>query len=656
MTTVRLFRPCSAFLLLAACGVAAQGPVDADADADADLSPRSALDCNAVAVPHVDVAFSGGGAAQTTLISDFVCPPDGNGNLGGGAPVVAKAIRRAVDTRDSDDIIAGVTFVIRSDGPPPVLPRYNPALPRDASYNVSIAAARAAGMAEFQQSRLERQQWLIDRLAETGGKWRNSVALGNLLVADVSVGVVAELIDDGRLAAIGTGSLGGLAAPTIGGPVRSVLSGRQQMRAVHLHDRGYTGEPYRVGVVDGGILDSHDLLAGAMALNEDCTASFAGSCFGADPTDCTSEVDPDEGHGTSVAALVGANDAYGEAFAGVSDAVVDGWKVSEKALSGGGSLRCMIPTSHVALAFENAVLHDEIVNASISTSLTTDAAEVLTLETIANEAHHAGAMVIAGVGNSGSGGGPSTVGAPGSADNVIAVGAVEATNDLADYSGTGPTVDGRIKPDIAAPTDLTTGCASSSGCTRSFDGTSAASPMAAGVAAQLLDIYDKRGGFGVTDAKVTAGRIYATLLAFASPIDGSNAAPDNEQGAGLLQLGDSACSRWRWGTLIAPGTGLSTTTIHLPHGADNVRLAVWWTDLPSSVVDIGHTEVELQLSKGGTTHTSGIAGSSFQRLLIDHLSFGTWEIAVDRTAGPSGRQVHYFWYSDVPQISCAKTI
>ena len=67
--------------------------------------------------------------------------------------------------------------------------------------------------------------------------------------------------------------------------------------------------------------------------------------------------------------------------------------------------------------------------------------------------------------------------------SVIAVGAIDppAGNTIGYYSSQGPTFDGRIKPDVAAPAGF-----ASVAYGRPFQGTSAASPVAAGSAALLL--------------------------------------------------------------------------------------------------------------------------------------------------------------------------
>src|SRR5690606_4347265 len=62
-----------------------------------------------------------------------------------------------------------------------------------------------------------------------------------------------------------------------------------------------------------------------------------------------------------------------------------------------------------------------------------------------------GALVIVAVGNEGATrGGQPTVTAPGDADSVLAVGMATSSQARCGYSSTGPTADGRVKPDLAS--------------------------------------------------------------------------------------------------------------------------------------------------------------------------------------------------------------
>ena len=66
----------------------------------------------------------------------------------------------------------------------------------------------------------------------------------------------------------------------------------------------------------------------------------------------------------------------------------------------------------------------------------------------ANTAASRGLLLVTAMGNSGPG--PTTLGAPADAFDIISVGAVDAAGVIANFSSRGPTADGRIKPEVVA--------------------------------------------------------------------------------------------------------------------------------------------------------------------------------------------------------------
>jgi subtilisin family serine protease len=80
--------------------------------------------------------------------------------------------------------------------------------------------------------------------------------------------------------------------------------------------------------------------------------------------------------------------------------------------------------------------------------------------------------------------------APADGFNVIAVGSVDAQNQLASFSSVGPTSDGRIKPEVVAMGVSVYGAlAGTTNDYRSANGTSTSAPIAAGVGALLLSKF-----------------------------------------------------------------------------------------------------------------------------------------------------------------------
>ncbi|MCC6647720.1 MAG: S8 family serine peptidase, partial [Polyangiaceae bacterium] len=113
---------------------------------------------------------------------------------------------------------------------------------------------------------------------------------------------------------------------------------------------------------------------------------------------------------------------------------------------------------------------------------------------------------------------------PSDAVGAVAVGAVDwSTDKLASYSSLGPTEDGRAKPEISAPSSV-----SSLVFKGTFSGTSAAAPHVAGAAALLWGRFPQ----------YTRSEIVSVLLSRAKDL--GPAGHDTMFGAGRLDLGDPA--------------------------------------------------------------------------------------------------------------------
>ncbi|MFT7521816.1 MAG: hypothetical protein ACI9MC_003968, partial [Kiritimatiellia bacterium] len=111
---------------------------------------------------------------------------------------------------------------------------------------------------------------------------------------------------------------------------------------------------------------------------------------------------------------------------------------------------------------------------------------------------------------------------PADASGAITVGAWDVQEqDVAYYTSRGPTDDGRLKPDIVAPTQVTTYTSGR----HNFNGTSASAPHVAGAAALLL-----QASGGEWDTEQIRNWMHNHAL------DGGESGPDMIWGHGLLQL------------------------------------------------------------------------------------------------------------------------
>ncbi|MBW2464978.1 MAG: S8 family serine peptidase [Deltaproteobacteria bacterium] len=127
--------------------------------------------------------------------------------------------------------------------------------------------------------------------------------------------------------------------------------------------------------------------------------------------------------------------------------------------------------------------------------------------------------------NSAGNGGPDagTLSAPADTDGLIAVGAVDRSGETAMFSSRGPTADGRIKPDVAAPgVSVWTALPHSGDEYTQVSGTSFAGPLTAGAVALLLQ----------AEPGLSPAAVLERLRTTASQADD----PDNTLGWGIVNM------------------------------------------------------------------------------------------------------------------------
>lgn len=136
-----------------------------------------------------------------------------------------------------------------------------------------------------------------------------------------------------------------------------------------------------------------------------------------------------------------------------------------------------------------------------------------------NNAFNLGVVTITAAGNEGAGAWKYII-APADAFNVLAVGAVTNSNQVAGFSSRGPTPDGRIKPEVVAQGVSVYGAWPPGGGYRHANGTSSATPITAGVAGMLLSANPHLNNTQVRNIFLE---------------NGDNASsPDNDRGYGLV--------------------------------------------------------------------------------------------------------------------------
>ena len=273
-----------------------------------------------------------------------------------------------------------------------------------------------------------------------------------------------------------------------------------------------------------------------------------------------------------------------------------------------------------------------------------------------------------------------------SAKNAISIGASEnyrpsrggsADNaeGMADFSGRGPTDDGRTKPDFVAPgthiysTKSRYSGPAASSCGWGSDsavtdycymgGTSMATPIAAGATALLLEHLIEN--VGLTDP--TSYLVKAILGASTSDMAGQYGSPTNGAGEAIPNMheGNGRLNMYSAvQTSFVHNESLSTTddrgwSFNLPAGAHDLQLALAYAD-PAATPGVSPYLVnDLDLSVTDPTGTVHNLNDNLNNLRIMNFSApaaGTWEVHVIGTNVPSGPQFFSLAINhDVPLVN-----
>lgn len=238
--------------------------------------------------------------------------------------------------------------------------------------------------------------------------------------------------------------------------------------------RSYSPNDIVVAVIDTGIDNSHVDLDGNKVIGWMDYVNGQASPY------------DDNGHGTHVSSIVAGEGDGNAAYKGVAPGAA---LVGVKVLDSQGSGLMSDVTAGIDWVVANKSLYGvEVISLSLGTSTSSDGTDSTSLAV--NNAFNNGIVVSVAAGNSG----PAkyTVGSPGAADKALTVAAMadagELGFNLANFSSRGPTADGRIKPDIAAPGyNITAAQANTVNGYVQYSGTSMATPFISGTIALILD-------------------------------------------------------------------------------------------------------------------------------------------------------------------------
>ncbi len=246
----------------------------------------------------------------------------------------------------------------------------------------------------------------------------------------------------------------------------------------------------KVAVLDTGIDLTHPDFQG---LNIAGTESFV-------PTE--PNVTDYHGHGTHVASIIaGTGAASNGTYRGIASGVQ---LYVGKVLGAEGYGYTSWITEGIEWAVNNSV---DIISMSLGTSSPSDGTDPLS-QTV-DWATRQNVTVVVAAGNSWG----RNIGAPAAARGAITVGAVDKNGLLADFSSRGPTVDGRLKPEVAAPgVDIIAARASNTSMGTPINayytkasGTSMATPLVAGAVAWYLTVHPQATPLQVKQSFMTTG-------------------------------------------------------------------------------------------------------------------------------------------------------
>jgi subtilisin family serine protease len=285
----------------------------------------------------------------------------------------------------------------------------------------------------------------------------------------------------------------------------------RQMRVNLLHEHGLTGHGVMIGFLDTGFKIDHPAFA---QMHIVATRDFIN---GDDDVD---DGDPSQlNHGTAVLSAAGAavdGELYGPAYKAsfaLAKTEIEGVEIQIEednfvaALEWADSIGCDIVSA--SLGYIEWYTFEDM---NGDNAVTTRACDIAVSRGIA---------VFAAAGNERNKSWGHIV-SPGDGDSVITVGAVDQSGEITSFSSPGPTSDGRIKPDICAQ-GSSVSCANYSGGYGTFSGTSAATPLAAGAAALLLELHPDWGPMDLRTAVWSTGQRSAGLTY-----------PNNDYGYGIL--------------------------------------------------------------------------------------------------------------------------
>ena len=245
--------------------------------------------------------------------------------------------------------------------------------------------------------------------------------------------------------------------------------------------------------------------------------------------------------------------------------------------------------------------------------------------------------------------------------NVLCVGNLTFSDQLAGSSSRGPAEDGRIKPDLCAKgTNVNSTIAGNSYA--SFTGTSMSCPGVSGTLAQLYHAYRLLNSGNNPDAALLKGTLMNTCEDLGTP------GPDFRHGYGRINAfrAVQTIENGNWFTDSIDQNGTRTHTLTVPPGIAELRVMLYWTDWEGSPAASAPLVNDLDLTVTDPSNNDWLPWVLDPRAsrpaleapatrLADHLNNaeqvtleapvpGTYTFTITESGVPMGPQAYYLVY------------
>ncbi|VAW95534.1 hypothetical protein MNBD_GAMMA21-1478 [hydrothermal vent metagenome] len=539
---------------------------------------------------------------------------DTDGKPPSGRPKIEAELRKLLDEKGKDyrtRVMISFTSKVRV----PRFPEPVANQSRKSKANQKMLKRSAQIIADLKQQRAK----IYDRRAEKLESYKIKIVetywLIDAMLVDMPLGTLKELNEWPETIFFGLNETNYPPPVPDGNNNNDVQDARAIIRSDPYFNLGQNGG--YIGLLDTGVTDTHEVFSSPDNLDflRDCVDGGANCNTGAITT---TDIWP---HGTSSAGIISAGTGNSAAHRGVTDITLDSFRVYPARGAGGSVRSASVNAFQQALAVGDRVIVGEL-------QLGGDHWSDVSLA--ADAAFDAGAVIVAANGNRSNG--PATIASPGNAHRVIGTGRTDlgSTTPSGDQLE-GPTTDGRLKPDVQAPSSSETARGNNNTDYRIFSGTSGATPYASGAAALL------RNWLRGTSFSIDPGQVYAQLI-----LSGQLTGPmNNTNGAGMLGL--PVNGRASWGkTTVSRGD-----VIRIPFnvsGNNNVVVdaALWWPEghegpvlgnnaIIAGMFDNFHSDIDLRiLDPNGTVRAFSLSVNSiYERArATGTIQPGTWTIEI----------------------------